>query len=112
MLILIRHPDGRQIEVTEETFTEVYQGQGFERVSETERLSALTRDELNAHAEDAGVADPASYPNKAALIEAIAAQQAIADPAVEPDAGEGQPVGDPDGEDDDADQTVAGDESE
>lgn len=73
MTILIKHADGREIEVTEETFTEVYRDQGFARVSESDRLSGLTREQLNAHAENAGVADPAHYPTKAALIEAIGA---------------------------------------
>lgn len=97
MLILIRHADGRQIEVTDETFTEVYRDQGFERVSETERLSALTRDELNAHAENAGVADPASYPNKAALIEAI---ETVAEPATAPEGADEPHADDADGESD------------
>lgn len=83
MTITIRHEDGRQIEVAEETFVEVYQGQGFERVSESERLAALTRDELNAHAENVGIADPAHYPNKAALIEAIETAQTAVIEAVE-----------------------------
>lgn len=76
MTITIRHPDGRQIAVAEETFTEVFQHQGFEQVSERERLAALTREDLDAHAEIVGIADPARYPNKAALIDAIESAQA------------------------------------
>lgn len=38
-------------------------------------LSAMTRDELEAHAASVGVADPASFPNKAALVQAIEAAQ-------------------------------------
>lgn len=83
MTITIRHADGRQLEVAEETFTGVFEAQGFERVSESERLNALTREELNQHAADLGVADPASFPNKAALIDAIETARTAADQAVE-----------------------------
>jgi hypothetical protein len=79
----IRHADGRELEVTEETFTDVYQGQGFERVDEGPNLAALTRDQLNAHAENLAIADPAHYPNRAALIEAIENAQAAVEQAVE-----------------------------
>lgn len=82
MTITIRHPDGRELEVAEETFTEVFQHQGFERVSESAKLAELTRDELNAHAANVGIADPAHYPNKAALIEAIESAQAAEAEAV------------------------------
>jgi hypothetical protein len=39
----------------------------------SEELERLTRDELNVRAEEAGVADPAELPNKAAVVDAILA---------------------------------------
>ena len=83
MTITIRHPDGRELEVAEETFTEVFEAQGFERVSESEKLGALTRDELNGYAETLAIADPAHYPNKAALIEEIERKQAAVEQAAD-----------------------------
>jgi hypothetical protein len=42
-------------------------------------LSALTRDELNAHAESVGIADPAGFPNKGELVAAIEAAETPAE---------------------------------
>ena len=40
---------------------------------DTQALGKLSREDLDALAADAGVESPASYPNKAALMEALAA---------------------------------------
>jgi hypothetical protein len=54
----------------------------LQRMTRAQRLAdlpapseAMTRADLEALAAEAGVADPADYPNKAALIEAIAAEE-------------------------------------
>lgn len=79
----IRHADGRELEVTDETFTDVYQAQGFEAVDESPNLDGMTRDELNAHAASLGIDDPESQPNKAALIDAIQGTESAQAPAAD-----------------------------
>jgi hypothetical protein len=75
MSFTIRNDDGDEIEVAEHMFLEVYEPQGYKRVSASEKLGKLTRDELNTYAENAGIDDPAHYQNKDALIEAIEARE-------------------------------------
>jgi hypothetical protein len=84
-MIKIRNNSGDVLEVSEELFNEQYEAQGWWREDEAPaaddpaadaavpNLDGMTRDELNAKAAEAGVADPESFPNKAALIEAIQA---------------------------------------
>lgn len=69
----IRNNAGQVLDVSEELFAEQYELQGYWRDDPEPNLEGMTRDELNAHAASVGVADPESFPNKAALIEAIAA---------------------------------------
>lgn len=72
MTIRIRYPEtGQELEVTEETFKDVYEAQGYERVDAAATLDGMTREELNAHAASVGVEDADKLPNKAAVIEAI-----------------------------------------
>lgn len=68
----------RQVPDPEPTVIVETDGQGGDAATEGQAstggaldLSALTRAELNAVAAANGVADPASYPNKGALVDAI-----------------------------------------
>ena len=74
-MIKIQHPEtGEVIDVADDTYTDVFGPQGYTPVDSVRSLSSMTRDELNAHAEAAGISDPASYPSKTALYDAIYAR--------------------------------------
>lgn len=84
MSFTIRSADGsEELDVAEHMFREVYEPQGYTRVSASESLGKLTRDELNRHAENLGIADPAHYQNKDALLQAIEDHQAAEAQAVD-----------------------------
>ena len=70
-----RHPEtGHEVEVTEQEYAATYAVQGFVPVEAPEdapKLEHMTRAELDDRATELGIADAASLPNKAAVIEAI-----------------------------------------
>jgi hypothetical protein len=79
--VKIRHPEtGQELDIPEdEDFDATYRPQGFVPADDeaaaggdaATNLGAMTRDELNARAAEAGVDSPESLPNKAAVVEAI-----------------------------------------
>jgi hypothetical protein len=80
----IRHPDGRELDVTEQEFVATHQAEGFVPVAEGPDLAGMKRDELNEYAASVGVEDAASLPNKQAVIDAINERQGgggVANPA-------------------------------
>lgn len=70
-MVRYRHPkSGNEIDVLEAEFSKKYAAEGYVPVT-PQSIHEMTRAELDEHAATRGIADAASLPTKAAVIDAI-----------------------------------------